>query len=222
MGCMQHSLLITVWVLYCTDIEIFFINLEGAVPVVRHVNLCHQLMQEEGLTNHQKHIWGYFSEVEAAGWGILTMNHIDNGIKTAADSRSSLWRTRLLPVMPGCVTLQISNRGNHYSFAPKIHTVMIWLILKLACIITAMKIRSMSIHCLCFLDSYIANVTKTWEILRYDSSPWEGLMISSVDGMLKKKLWWWYDLYATLLKGLLLMSTQLVADVSSRISNEIW
>ena len=54
-------------------------------------NLC-------GIINHHKHIWECFCDVQVAGLSIITMNHIDTGIKTAAGTHSPRWRTRLLVV----------------------------------------------------------------------------------------------------------------------------
>ena len=80
-------------------------------------NLC-------GIINHHKHIWECFCDVWFAGLSIITMNHIDTGTKTAAGTRSPLWRTRLLDA-GSCSFTHPAVRDNHYSFAPKIHAVML-------------------------------------------------------------------------------------------------
>ena len=49
-----------------------------------------------GIINHHKHIRECFFYVLVEGLSIITMNHIDTGAKTAAGTRSPLWRTRLL------------------------------------------------------------------------------------------------------------------------------
>ena len=54
------------------------------------------------------------------------MNHIDTGTtKTAAGTRSPLWCTRLLDA-GSCSFTHPTVRDNHYSFAPKIHAVMLY------------------------------------------------------------------------------------------------
>ena len=80
-------------------------------------NLC-------GIINHHKHIWECFCDVLFAGLSIITMNHIDTGTKTAAGTRSPLWRRRLLDA-GSCSFTHPAVRDNHYSFAPKIHAVML-------------------------------------------------------------------------------------------------
>ena len=49
-----------------------------------------------GIINHHKHIWDCFCEIQVAGLRLITMKYIDTGTKTAARTRSPLWRTRLL------------------------------------------------------------------------------------------------------------------------------
>ena len=54
----------------------------------------------------------------------VAMNHVDTGSKTAAGTRPPLWRTRLLDA-ESCSFTHPAVRDNHYSFAPKIHAVML-------------------------------------------------------------------------------------------------
>ena len=55
---------------------------------------------------------------------MITINYVDTGAKTAVGTRSPLWRTRLLDA-GGCSFTHPAIKGNHYSFAPKIHAVML-------------------------------------------------------------------------------------------------
>ena len=89
----------------------------GRVICCYQNNLC-------GIINHHKHIWECFCNVSVAGLSIITMNHIDTGTKTAAGTRSPLWRTQLLDA-GSCSFTHPAVRDNHYSFAPKIHAVML-------------------------------------------------------------------------------------------------
>ena len=54
------------------------------------------------------------------------MSHIDTGTKTTDGTPAPLWRTRLLDA-GSCSFTHPAVRGNHYSFAPKIHAIMLWL-----------------------------------------------------------------------------------------------
>ena len=77
-----------------------------------------------GIINYHKHTWDCLLEVEVAGLSIITMKHSDTGTKTAAGTRSPLWRTRLLDV-GSCSFTHPAVRGNHNSIALKIHAVML-------------------------------------------------------------------------------------------------
>ena len=82
--------------------------------------ICHYQKHSYGITKHHKHIC-YVLEEKVAALSIITMNHIDIGVKTAPGMHSPLSRTRLLDDAGGCnFTHPAAVRCNHCSFAPKI------------------------------------------------------------------------------------------------------
>ena len=93
-------------------------------PVNADREICRYQNNLCGIINHHKHIWECFCDVYVAVLSIITMNHIDTGTNTAAGTRSPLWRTRLLDA-GSCSFTHPAVRDNHYSFAPKIHAVML-------------------------------------------------------------------------------------------------
>ena len=58
--------------------------------------ICCYRSHLNGIANHHKDFLDSFLEVEVAGLSVITINQIGTGAKTAAGTRSPLWRTRLL------------------------------------------------------------------------------------------------------------------------------
>ena len=86
--------------------------------------ICRSRNHSYRITNRHKHTRDWFLEVYVAGLSIVTMNHVGTGAKTAIGTRCPLWRMRLLDA-GSCTLTHPAVRGNHYSFAPKILTVML-------------------------------------------------------------------------------------------------
>ena len=84
---------------------------------------------ERVICRYRNHLYGIATinifGILVAILSIITINHIDTGAKTVVGRRSRLWRTRLLAA-GRCSFTHPAVKGNHYSFAPQIHAVMLW------------------------------------------------------------------------------------------------
>ena len=80
--------------------------------------IFHYLNHLHGIIKYYKHFWDSFLEVWVAGLSIIAINHIGTGAKTAAGTRSPLWRTRLLD-SESCSFTHPAVRGIKCSFSPK-------------------------------------------------------------------------------------------------------